>query len=81
MELQPPQIRWLFHGSIVVRDYFAALDWLQRYCGCRVLEYSESTDPIVARNGGVTWIGDAGLELIEPTLPEGAAARFLKRGL
>ena len=74
-----PRVRWLFHGSVVVRDYFAALAWLQRYCGCRVLEYSESTDPIVARNGGVTWIGDAGLELIEPTLPEGAAARFLAR--
>ncbi len=76
---RPPVLRWLFHGSAVVRDYHAAVEWLARYCGCRVLEYSESTDPIVARNGGVTWIGDAGLELIEPTLPDGAPAKFLER--
>ena len=76
---RPPVLRWLFHGSAVVRDYHAAVGWLARYAGARVLEYSESTDPIVARNGGVTWIGDAGLELIEPTLPEGAPARFLER--
>jgi catechol 2,3-dioxygenase-like lactoylglutathione lyase family enzyme len=74
-----PRLRWCFHGTAVVRRYDAALAWLERLCGCRALEYSDHPDPLVARKGGVCWIGDAGLELMEPTLPEGPPARFLAR--
>lgn len=72
-------LRWCFHGTAVVRRYDAALAWLERFCGCRALEYSDHPDPLVARKGGVCWIGDTGLELMEPTLPQGPPARFLAR--
>ena len=75
----PPRVRWTFHGTAAVRSYTEALTWLGRFCGCRALEYSDNRDPLVARKGGVTWIGDAGLELMEPTLPEGGPARYLER--
>jgi len=74
-----PRLRWCFHGTAVVRSYDAALAWLERFCGCRALEYSDHPDPLVARKGGVCWIGDTGLELMEPTRPEGPPARFLAR--
>jgi catechol 2,3-dioxygenase-like lactoylglutathione lyase family enzyme len=63
----------------VVRSYADALAWLGRFCGCRALEYTDNDDPLVARKGGVTWIGDNGLELMEPKDPEAGPGRFLKR--
>ncbi len=74
-----PRVRWTFHATAVVRNYAEALAWLERFCGLRALEYSDAQDSLVARRGGVTWIGDAGIELMEPTLPEGAPAAFLAR--
>jgi catechol 2,3-dioxygenase-like lactoylglutathione lyase family enzyme len=76
---QPPRVLWTFHGTAVVRSYRAALDWLGRMLGCRALEYSDNDDPLVARSGGVTWLCDSGLELMEPRSAEGAPARFLAR--
>ena len=58
--LTPPQIRWLFHGSIVVRNYATALNWLQRYCGCRVLLV------VVGGCCEVLWVSDCrfGLQML-----------------
>lgn len=75
----PPRVRWTFHGTAAVHSYDAALAWLGRFCGCRALEYTDNSDPLVARKGGVTWIGDNGLELMEPNDPDGAPGRFLSR--
>ena len=72
-------MRWTFHGTAVVRSYPGALSWLSRFCGCRALEYSDNPDPLVARKGGVTWLGDNGLELMEPKAPDGGPGRFLTR--
>jgi methylmalonyl-CoA/ethylmalonyl-CoA epimerase len=74
-----PRVLWTFHGTAVVRDYRAALDWMGRMVGCRALEYTDNDDPMVARSGGVTWLCDNGLELMQPRSPEGAPARFLER--
>jgi len=76
---QPPRVLWTFHGTAVVRDYRAALDWLGRMVGCRALEYTDNDDPMVARSGGVTWLADNGLELMQPRGPEGAPGKFLQR--
>lgn len=75
----PPEACWTFHGTAAVHSYDDTLAWLARFCGCRALEYSDNADPLVARKGGVTWLGDNGLELMEPTQPEGGPARFLER--
>jgi len=74
-----PRVLWTFHGTAVVRSYPAALDWLGRMLGCRALEYTDNDDPLVARSGGVTWLCDNGLELMQPRAPQGAPARFLER--
>jgi hypothetical protein len=76
---QAPRVLWTFHGTAVVRSYRAALDWLGRMLGCRALEYSDNDDPMVARSGGVTWLCDNGLELMQPRSPHGAPGRFLER--
>jgi methylmalonyl-CoA/ethylmalonyl-CoA epimerase len=76
---EPPRVLWTFHGTAVVRNYREALDWLGRMLGCRALEYTDNDDPLVARSGGVTWLADNGLELMQPRNPEGAPARFLQR--
>ena len=76
---QPPKVLWTFHGSALVRDYDAALAQLGRLVGCRPLEFSDSTDPLIARKGGMTWIGDNSIELVEPTVPDGGPARMLAR--
>jgi methylmalonyl-CoA/ethylmalonyl-CoA epimerase len=76
---QAPRVRWTFHGTAVVRSYRDALDWLGRMLGCRALEYTDNDDPLVARSGGVTWLCDNGLELMQPRAREAAAARFLER--
>ena len=75
----PPRVRWTFHGTAAVHSYDATLAWLERFCGCRALEYTDNSDPLVARKGGVTWIGDNGLELMEPNDPNGGPGRFLNR--
>ena len=36
---KPPRVRWTFHGTAVVRRYADALAWLERFCGCRALEF------------------------------------------
>jgi len=72
-------VRWTFHGTAAVHSYDATLAWLERFCGCRALEYTDNSDPLVARKGGVTWIGDNGLELMEPNDPNGGPGRFLNR--
>jgi catechol 2,3-dioxygenase-like lactoylglutathione lyase family enzyme len=77
--MQPPRVLWTFHGTAVVRSYRTALDWLGHMLGCRALEYTDNDDPMVARSGGVTWLGDNGLELMEPRGLDGAPGRFLKR--
>ncbi|MCH2172925.1 hypothetical protein MK489_19280 [Myxococcota bacterium] len=77
--MQPPRVRWTFHATATVRSYSETLEWLGRICGCRALEYSDNRDPLVARKGGVTWIGDNGLELMEPNDPAGGPGRFLER--
>ena len=79
MSSKPPRVLWTFHGTAVVRDYARALDWLSRFCGCRALEYSDNRDPLVDRKGGVAWLGDNGLELMEPNSPRGGPGRFLRR--
>jgi len=73
------KVRWLFHGTAMVNDYDATLDWLATYCGCRVLEYSEQLNPGIARRGGMTWMGDNSLELGQPIIPGAASARFVER--
>ena len=75
----PPRVRWTFHGTAAVHSYDATLAWLERFCGCRALEYTDNSDPLVARKGGVTWSGDNGLELMEPNDPNGGPGRFLNR--
>jgi catechol 2,3-dioxygenase-like lactoylglutathione lyase family enzyme len=75
-----PKLRWCFHGSAVVRSYDDAIAWLARVFGASVLEYSDLTDePLIGRRGGCNWIGDAALELVEPTRPDSAGAQFLER--
>lgn len=74
-----PGVRWTYHGTAVVSDYDAALAWLSRFCGCRALEYSDLHDPLIARRGGMTWVGDGSIELMEPNDPEGPPGRFLAR--
>lgn len=76
---QPPRVLWTFHGTAIVRDYRAALDWLGRMVGCRALEYTDNDDPLVARSGGCTWLADNQLELMQPRSPAGAPAKFLQR--
>ncbi len=75
----PVRVRWCFHATAAVPAHAAALAWLERVCGARELEYSDHPDPLVARKGGCSWIGDSAIELMEPTLPEGPPARFVKR--
>src|SRR5439155_9359569 len=73
------EVQWLFHSTAMVADYIRARDWLVKFCGCRVLQDDENTNPGVARRGGMTWIGDNCLELGQPILPGAASARFLER--
>lgn len=78
--MNKPAVKWMFHASIIVRDYEAALTQLGRLCGARALEFSDMThDPVIARKGGVVWIGDGGVEFIEPTRPDSGNRKFLER--
>lgn len=77
--MRGPGVRWTFHGTAVVTDYDEALAWLERFCGCGALEYGDNRDPLVARRGGMTWLADNSIELMEPNDPEGPPGRFLRR--
>ena len=67
----PPKVVWTFHGSALVRDYNAAVKQLGRLIGLRPIEYSDSDAPLIARRGGMTWIADNSIELVQPTVPTG----------
>ena len=69
----------MFHSTAMVPDYDGARDALARLVGLRVLEYSDQPHPAVGRRGGMTWIGDNSLELGQPTVAGGGAARFVER--
>jgi hypothetical protein len=73
------QVRWLFHATAMVGDYVAARDSLVAIAGMYVLEDTEQWQPEVGRRGGMTWIGDNSLELGQPIVPGGGAARFVDR--
>src|SRR4051812_49981289 len=75
----PPKVVWTFHGSALVDNYDAALAQLGRLVGCRAIEFSDSDEPLIARRGGMTWIGDNSIELVQPTVPDGGPARMLAR--
>lgn len=75
----PPTVLWTFHGSALVHDYDAAVKQLGRLIGLRPIEFSDSTDPLIARKGGMTWIADNSIELVQPTVPSGGPAKMLAR--
>ena len=75
----PPKVVWTFHGSALVRDYNAAVKQLGRLIGLRPIEYSDSDAPLIARRGGMTWIADNSIELVQPTVPTGGPAKMLAR--
>src|SRR4051794_8482118 len=69
----------MWHSTAMVADYDLAIERLQILAGLRVLEYGESTQPEVGRRGGMTWIGDNSIELGQPIVEGGGAARFVER--
>lgn len=72
-----PLVRWMFHSTAMVADYDAARDRLARLAGLDVLEYSDIRQPEIGRRGGMCWLGDNSIELGQPTVAEGGAARFV----
>jgi Glyoxalase/Bleomycin resistance protein/Dioxygenase superfamily len=73
------EVRWMFHSTAMVPDYDLACARLSELAGLVVIEYSEAQDPAVGRRGGMTWIGDNSLEIGEPIVESGGAARFVNR--
>lgn len=73
-----PQARWTFHGTAAVRNYAEALAWLDRFVGCKALEWSDAPPP-VARIGGCCWLADNQIELAEPNAPGTPTAKFIDR--
>ena len=71
--------RAMYHATAMVRDYDAAVERLGELIGLRVLEYSELSDPLIGRRGGMTWVGDGSLELCEPIVDGAAPDRFVRR--
>jgi methylmalonyl-CoA/ethylmalonyl-CoA epimerase len=69
----------MFHLTAIVPDYDQAIAHLQAIAGLRVLEYNESPRPEIGRRGGMTWLGDNSLEVGQPIVPSGGAARFVAR--
>jgi catechol 2,3-dioxygenase-like lactoylglutathione lyase family enzyme len=69
----------MFHSTAMVPDYDRAITQLQAIAGLRVLEYNESLRPQIGRRGGMTWLGDNSLEVGQPIVPSGGAARFVDR--
>jgi hypothetical protein len=74
-----PVVRWMFHSTAMVPDYDLARDRLALLAGLRVLEYSDNPQPEIGRRGGMCWIGDNAIELGQPTVEGGGAARFVSR--
>lgn len=72
-------VRWLCHTTAMVPDYDEACARLVSLGGLRVMEYSENTQPEVGRRGGMAWIGDNSIELGQPIVESGGAARFVSR--
>ena len=72
-------IRWMFHSTAMVADYDDAVDRLALLAGLRVLEYSANTQPEIGRRGGMTWVGDGSIEIGQPIVDTGGAARFVAR--
>jgi hypothetical protein len=63
----------------MVGDYVVARDRLTAIAGLHVLEDTEQWQPEIGRRGGMTWIGDNSLELGQPIVGGGGAARFVAR--
>jgi hypothetical protein len=74
-----PLVRWMFHSTAMVPDYEVARDRLALLAGLRVLEYSDNPQPEIGRRGGMCWVGDNSIELGQPTVEGGGAARFVSR--
>jgi hypothetical protein len=74
-----PSVRWLCHTTAMVPSYDLACARLELLGGLRVMEYSENTQPEVGRRGGMAWIGDNSIELGQPIVAGGGAARFVER--
>src|SRR4051794_38791934 len=68
-------VQYMFHSTAMVRDYDTACAQLARLAGLRVLECDERDD--VGRRGGLTWLGDNGIEVGEPVGPDSAPGRFV----
>ncbi|MGE0386051.1 MAG: VOC family protein [Gammaproteobacteria bacterium] len=75
---RPPAVRWTFHGTAAVRSYADTLAWLDRFVGCKALEWSDAPPP-VARIGGCCWLADNQLELAEPNAKDSPTAKFIER--
>jgi hypothetical protein len=71
------EVRWLVHSTAMIADYDLACERLGLLAGLSVLEYSESEQPEIGRRGGMTWIGDNSIELGQPIVDSGGAAKFV----
>lgn len=69
----------MFHTTAMVPDYDVACERLALLAGLRVLEYSENEQPEIGRRGGMAWIGDNSIEIGQPIVETGGAARFVAR--
>lgn len=77
--MSDPAIRWLFHTTAMVPDYDRVCERMALLAGLRVLEYSASEQPEIGRRGGMTWVGDNSIELGQPIVDTGGAARFVAK--
>ena len=73
------EVRWMFHSTAIVTDYGRAIERLQTIAGLRVMEYNENHAPEIGRRGGMTWIGDNSIEIGQPIVQSGGAARFVEQ--
>jgi catechol 2,3-dioxygenase-like lactoylglutathione lyase family enzyme len=71
------RVKAMFHSTAMVPDYDEAVTRLAELFGLRVLEYTEATDPAIARRGGMTWIGDGSIEIGQPIVADAAPDRFV----
>jgi catechol 2,3-dioxygenase-like lactoylglutathione lyase family enzyme len=69
----------MFHSTAMVPDYDRAVAALRAIAGLRVLECNENPKPEIGRRGGMTWLGDNSLEIGQPIVESGGAARFVAR--
>lgn len=78
-DVSAPAVKWLFHSTAMVEDYDLACRQLSLLAGLSVLEYGENLQPEIGRRGGMTWIGDNSIEIGQPIVDSGGAAKFLRR--